>query len=79
MNIDAPRQGEKCLLDTLVNLCTGLQEADAKLIREFAALLFGDGLLLDPIRLVANKNLVDTLGGVLFDVCVPSPDVCGLV
>lgn len=70
-----PGQGEECLLDTLVCLCTGLEESQAELVRELLSLVEGDRSLLVPVALVANEDLVDPSRSVLLDIRVPSSDV----
>ena len=70
-----PGQREECLLDTLICLCTGLEESQAELVRELLSLIERDRSLLVPVTLVANEDLVDTSRGVLLDIRVPSSDV----
>jgi hypothetical protein len=72
---DQPCQREERLLDALVDLCGGLHELDAELVCELAALLLGDGLLVGPVALVPDEDLVHALRCVLLDVGVPGADV----
>lgn len=76
MKRDVPCKCEESLLDTLVDLGTGLEEPQAELVRQLSPLLDRDIPLLIPITLVANENLVDAGRSVLFDLRVPGADVC---
>ena len=64
------------LVDVDVALCRDLEEGDAEFVGEGLAALGADGALLFPIALVADEDLVDAFGGVLFDVGEPRADVC---
>lgn len=74
---NTPSKREEGILNTLVCLGTSLEEAQPKLVGKRAPLLKGDGALLVPIALVANKDLVDTGRRVLLDLGVPGADVWG--
>lgn len=73
--VDMPGECEERILDAIIDLCRGLHELNTKLIGEFAPLLLCDGALVCPVRLVADKNLVDSFGSVLFNVGMPCTDV----
>jgi hypothetical protein len=70
-----PSQREESLLNLDVALCRRLEEAETKLVRELLTLLLRDDLLVRPVALVSDEDLVDTFRGVLLDVRVPRPDV----
>ena len=75
---NVPSESEKGLLDAIVDLRTCLKEANTKFVGQLTTLLFGDGLLFDPVRLVPDEDLVHSLRGVLLDVGVPGADVWGI-
>ena len=73
--LDVGCQVEKRLVDIDVALGRDFHERDAKFVGKRLALLSRDCPLLLPIAFVANQNLVDALGGVLFHVGEPGSDV----
>ena len=73
--LDIASQTVKGLVNIDVALCRDLEEGNSKLISESLALFCRDSALLFPIALVANEDLVDTLGGVLFNVGEPCANV----
>jgi len=75
MGEDLPRESEESFFDTFVDLRRSLDELDSEFLGQLTALLLCDSSLIRPIRFVANKNLVNALRSMLFDVCVPSADV----
>lgn len=73
--LDIAGQAIKGLVNVDVALCRDLEEGDSELISQSLALFCRDGALLFPIALVTNEDLVDTLGGVLFNVGEPCANV----
>lgn len=71
----APSKGKEGFLHALVDLRRRLHELDAEFVGELAALFLGHCLLVRPVRLVANEDLVHALRRVLLNVCMPRPDV----
>ena len=65
------------LVDVDVGLGRDLEEWDAELLGERLALLRRDDALLFPVALVADEDLVNALGGVLFYVGEPCADLFG--
>ena len=63
------------LVHVYVALRADLKKRDAELVCEGLSLFCGDGALLFPVALVAYQDLVDALGGVLFDVGEPCADI----
>ena len=79
MRNNSPSQREECLFDTLVRLCTCLQESKSKLIGELSALFHRNGTFLVPVALVSNEDFVDSVRGVLLNVRVPGSNVWGQI
>lgn len=77
--LDVARERVEGLVDVDVALCADLEEGNAEFVCKGLALFCGDGALLFPVALVADKDLVDSLGGMLFDIGEPCADVCGYV
>lgn len=75
--LDVGGEGVEGLVDVDVALGGDLEEGDAELVGEGLALLGADNALLLPVALVADEDLVDALGGVLFYVGEPGADVWG--
>jgi hypothetical protein len=73
--LDIASQAVEGLVDIDVALCRDLEERDAELVGEGLTLFCGDGALLFPVALVANEDLVDAFGGVLFNVGEPCADI----
>jgi hypothetical protein len=73
--LDIGSEAVECLVNVDVALGRDLEEWDAKFIGERLALFCADDSLLFPVALVADQDLVDTFGGVLFYVLEPSADV----
>ena len=66
--LDIGCQAVEGLLDVDVVLGRDLQERNAQFVGQLLALLSRDGPLLLPVTLVPDKDLVNTLAGVLLDV-----------
>lgn len=73
--LDIGGQAVEGLVDVDVALGRDLEEGDAQLAGELLALLRGNDTLLLPVALVADQDLVDTLGRVLLHVGEPCSDV----
>lgn len=74
--LDVRREGVERVVDVDVALRRHLQEGDPQLIGQRLALLRRDGAFFLPVALVADEDLVDPLGGMLFYVLEPRADVC---
>ena len=74
--LDVACKAEEGLLDVDVRFRADFHEGDAELVGKGLTLLGGNGALLFPVTLVANKDLVDALGRVLLNVGKPCADVC---
>lgn len=73
--LDIASQAVKGLVNIDVALCRDLEERNAELVSEGLSLFCRDGALLFPVTLVADKDLVDALGGVLLNVGEPCADI----
>jgi len=73
--LDVSREAVKRLLNVLVRLGRHLEERNAELVGQRLAPLDRYHSLLFPVALVADEDLVDAFGCVLFDVCKPGADV----
>lgn len=66
--LDITGEGEEGLFHVDVALCRDLHEGDAEFVSQSLALGGGDSALLFPVTFVADEDLVDAFGGMLFDV-----------
>lgn len=74
--LDIGGEAVEGVLDVDVALGGDLHEGDAQLVGQLLALFAGYHALVLPVALVADEDLVDALGGVLFHVGEPGADVC---
>lgn len=74
-SFDIARETEERFFDVDVALRTDLEKRDSELVCKCLSLFCAHGALLFPVTLVADKDLVDALGCVLFNVAEPSSDV----
>ena len=73
--LDVTSQAVEGLVDIDVALRRHLEEGNTKLVGEGLALFCRDGALLFPVALVADQDLVDAFGGVLFNVSEPCANI----
>lgn len=74
--LDVRGQRIERLIDVDIALCRDFEERHAEFVCKRLSFLCRYGALLFPIAFVANEDLVDALGGVLFDVREPCPYIC---
>jgi len=74
--LDIRCQTVEGLLDVDVALGGDFHEGDAELVGQLLSFLRGDHAFLFPVAFVADEDLVDAFGGVLFDVGEPCSDIC---
>ena len=70
-----PSKREKRFFNVNVGFGTRFNEGDSKLLSERSALIFRNNALFIPVTFISDKNFVDSLCCMLFDILEPGADV----